>query len=110
LREEERYGMYDENDLADYENKHAIFGSGAPHNPEVYDQFKKRQGRKRKTYIRKQSTIYFEDEITRAIEDNDDGEEDNMELNGDYILKKALLKDHDVQLLRTKEMQHVLTE
>ena len=39
-----------------------------------------------------------------------DDEEEKMELNGDYILKKALLKDHDVKLLKTKEMQHVLSQ
>jgi hypothetical protein len=54
------------------------------------------------TFIRKKS-IFISN--TEALDDSE-SEEEQLELNGDYILRKALLKDHDIQMLSEKEMKY----
>ena len=41
-------------------------------------------------------------------EDEEYEDDQGLVLNGDYILRKALLKDHDIQELSSKEMKHWL--
>jgi ubiquitin len=100
---EQRFGLYDEEYLNDFDKPKKINQQITL--PEVFDNFKGRDGQRR-TYIRRITAAYLEE--VEKQETNED--EEDMELNGDYILKRALLKGHDVQLLRTKEMQHVLSQ
>jgi hypothetical protein len=101
--EEERYGVYDEEDIKNFSKASEV------QEVDVSQIFKKSQNRSghRRTYIRKQTSMYLAEEAMNVI--GKDQEEEQMELNGDYLVKKALLKEHDIQLLRTKEMQHVLS-
>jgi hypothetical protein len=42
----------------------------------------------------------------QSLSDIDSDDEEELILDGDYILRSALLKDYDIQELSTKEMQH----
>ena len=66
--------------------------------------------------IKRMQSKSFERKKSIAIKNfNDDNEDENeyeeekgLVLNGDYILRKALLKDQDIQELSSKEMKHCL--
>ncbi|CAI2382878.1 unnamed protein product [Moneuplotes crassus] len=100
---DERFGFYDEENLQGLEQEKKKEDTKES---EIFNSYLKRDGKK-KMYLRRVSSMYLAEEVMKAFKD--DEEQENIELNGDYILKRALLKDHDVQALRTKEMQHVLT-
>lgn len=107
IPDQERYVNYNEKDIENFsgDDKHL----DQLNTPRIFENFKSRDIRsRRKTYIRRISSLYLADNAMKNFFKDD--EEEKMELNGDYILKKALLKDHDVKLLKTKEMQHVLSQ
>ena len=107
FQEEERYVMYNEKDIENFSEEEMALNQLQI--PEVYNDFKHRDlNNRHRTYIRRISSIYLADQAMKNL--FKDEEEEKMELNGDYILKRALLKDHDVKLLKTKEMQHVLSQ
>lgn len=58
---------------------------------------------KQKSFMRKKTIIMG----TTKLED-DESESEDLELDGDYIIKRALLKDHNIGDLSKKEMDYCL--
>lgn len=60
-----------------------------------------------KTFIRKKTIVQ---PTALNVDDIDSDDDEELILNGDYVLRSALLKDYDIQELSTKEMQHCLSK
>lgn len=105
--EEANYTLYSESNL----DQISIVDSEQDQNKKqrrkeiFYESQKKMQLKAMKTFIR-QKTLMQPSEKQVAELDSDNDEE--LFLDGDYILRSALLKDYDIQELSTKEMKHTL--
>jgi len=58
-----------------------------------------------RTFFRKKTLMLRTEEVNDDLESSDD---EQLVLDGDYILRTALLKDQDIQALSAKEMRYCL--
>lgn len=102
-----RYEIYNESNIDEISiaTKSSPKRQSAGQNEGSFKDAKKLEGGMSRSFMR-QKTIMLTS-ITEKIESDSD-EDEELVLNGDYILRSALLKDHDIQELSTKEMTHCL--